>query len=181
MIIGFCGLAGAGKDTAAAHLVERHGYRRIAFADPMRVALERLDPFVQIGAAHLRLSHIVAARGWHEAKKEPDVRRLLQRFGTEVGRNLFGTDVWVDLALDGVEPGERIVATDVRFANEAAAIVRLGGIVVEVQRPGAGLAGTEAAHASEAMDFGRHAVIVNDGTLDELHAKVDDLLGVRTP
>lgn len=178
MIIGFCGLAGAGKDTAAAHLVERHGYRRIAFADPMRVALERLDPFVQIGAAHLRLSHIVAARGWHEAKKEPDVRRLLQRFGTEVGREMMGEDVWVDMALRGVAPGDRVAITDVRFPNEAAAVRRLGGIVVEVQRPGAGLAGSTGAHASEAMAFERDHVLVNDGELADLWAATEALLPV---
>ena len=42
MILGFAGPAGAGKDTAAAHLVAHHGYERRAFADPMRAALYAL-------------------------------------------------------------------------------------------------------------------------------------------
>ena len=176
MIVGLCGLARSGKDTAAAHLVDNFGYRRIAFADAMRTALERLDPFVQLGSAHLRLSTVLAARGWDAAKEAPDVRRLLQRFGTEVGRSMMGEDVWVDMALRGVSPDDRVVVTDVRFPNEAAAVRRLGGIVVEVQRPGAGLGGDVATHASEAMAFDRDRVLFNDGTIDELHAAVARLL-----
>ncbi len=36
MIIGICGLAGSGKDTAADFLVKKEGYVKIAFADPLK-------------------------------------------------------------------------------------------------------------------------------------------------
>jgi hypothetical protein len=176
MIVGLCGLARSGKDTAAAHLVAELGYRRIAFADQMRVALERLDPFVQVGATHMRLTTVLGLRGWDQAKEAPDVRRLLQRFGTEVGREMMGEDVWVDMALRGVVAGDRVVVTDVRFPNEAAAVRRLGGLVVEVQRPGAGLDGIVATHASEAMAFDRDRVLVNDSTVADLHAAIEALV-----
>ena len=40
----------------------------------------------------------IEERGYTEAKAEfPEVRRLLQVFGTEVGRDLFGENVWVDI------------------------------------------------------------------------------------
>lgn len=36
MIIGLCGLAGSGKDTAADFLVKKSGYVKVAFADPLK-------------------------------------------------------------------------------------------------------------------------------------------------
>ena len=36
MIIAFSGKAGSGKDTAADVLVKRHGFKKIAFADPLK-------------------------------------------------------------------------------------------------------------------------------------------------
>lgn len=40
MLIGFTGRAQVGKDTAAAHLRAAHGFRQIAFADPLRAMLQ---------------------------------------------------------------------------------------------------------------------------------------------
>lgn len=67
-----------------------------------------------------------------------------------------------------------IVADDVRFAEEAAAIRALGGLVVRIERPGAGLDGAAAAHPSEAGGVGPvDVVIVNDGDLPRLFDLVD--------
>lgn len=173
MILGLCGLAGSGKDTAAAHLVARCGFRRIAFADTLRTALYALDPHVATPGGTYRLTDLVDRKGWHEAKQIPDVRRLLQRLGTEVGRNMLGADIWVNMTFAGVERGERIVVTDVRFENEAAAIKARGGKVVEVVRPDhAGLAGANGQHASEVIDFARDTIVINDEGIDELHRRM---------
>ncbi len=182
MILGFAGLAGVGKDTAAAHLVERRGYERRAFADPMRTALYALDPLVRVHGSQHRLTALVDTLGWDQAKRGvPEVRRLLQRFGTEVGRTMWGDDFWIDQALRGVAPGDRIVVTDVRFPNEGDAVRALGGRVVRIDRPGAGLGGAEGAHESEAHEIAADAVVVNDGSLGDLVAAVDGLVGVRCP
>ncbi len=175
-VLGFCGLAGAGKDSAAAHLVSAHGYRRVAFADGMRDALYALDPFVTTRGGTYSLQYVVDHHGWDQAKQLPDVRRLLQRFGTEVGREMWGPSFWVERAVAGVAPGSLVVFTDVRFPNEAEGVRALGGRVVEIRRPGAGLAGATATHASEAMAFQADRVLVNDGTVAELHARVDRLM-----
>jgi hypothetical protein len=180
MIVGLAGKARSGKDTVAERLITHHGYVRRAFADPMRAALYALDPYVATRGGTYSLRSLVDRQGWDQAKALPDVRRLLQRFGTEVGRAQFGEDFWVDQAVRGVAPGDLVAYTDVRFANEAAAVRDLGGIVVEVQRPGAGLAGNVAAHASEHMDFDADVVLVNDGTLEDLWRSVDALVGQRT-
>jgi len=49
------------------------------------------------------LSEDVDDYGWQIAKQNPAVRRLLQVFGTEVGRKQFGSEFWVDIALKDLE------------------------------------------------------------------------------
>lgn len=141
-LVGIAGYARAGKDTAAQGLVDI-GWTKAAFADPLKRALEILDPIVDvdydgIGVSTDRLSDdLTLVGGWDVAKAvNPEIRRLLQVFGTEVGRNLFGEDFWVKQALDGAYP--YTVFSDVRFKNEADAIREAGGIVIWVERPGVG-------------------------------------------
>ena len=38
LLIGFTGPPGSGKNAAADHLIDRHDFRQVAFADPIRQA-----------------------------------------------------------------------------------------------------------------------------------------------
>ena len=187
--IGLTGLARSGKDTAAAWLVEHHGFTRFAFADIMKDAVYTLDPLVEVsdpadlGGLHMhaRLSQVVDTYGWEGAKDYPDVRRLLQRFGTEMGRGLFGEDFWVDLMAHRVaqaDPPGGIVFTDVRFANEADKVCNhFGGYVVRIVRPSVeGLPGETGRHASEALDLEADITIINDGTPDDLGRRLSAVI-----
>lgn len=167
--IGLMGYARAGKDTAAKVLVEEFGYTRVAFADPLREAVLRLNPFTASG---FRLADIVSASGWEGAKTYPEVRRLLQVMGTEVGRELFGQDIWVDTAFRlANEIQGPIVFTDVRFPNELESITARNGTLVRIVRPNTAPVN---GHASEtALDGYRpDCVLVNDGTVEALQAQV---------
>lgn len=166
----------AGKDTFAARLVEEHGYVRFAFADAMTKALTKLDPYVLGG---LRFSEVMAEHGWDVGKENfPEMRRLAQVFGTEVGRDLFGPNVWVDAARrhldDLLADGHDVVVTDVRFPNEHALIVSYGGIVTRIDRPGLPDAD---GHASETAwrDLPHDWRVVNTGTIEDLHSEADYL------
>lgn len=178
-LIAFSGVARSGKDSAARVLIERHGFTRIAFADPMREALYRLNPIVLASkndGGYDRLSDLVDYHGWDEVKVlYPEVRQLLQRFGTEAGRDIHGEDCWVNAAFRRAEGLERIVITDVRFDNEARAVHKRGGLVVKVVRPG-----VEAVngHVSDrgVTEHLLDRVIHNDGTLEELAYRVEALL-----
>jgi hypothetical protein len=170
--IGLSGWAKSGKDTIANYLVENHGYRRVSFADPMREALIRLDPKIPFYGADISLSTAVRLIGWEDLKREnPDVRELLQRFGTEVGRDMFGQNFWVDLALSRIQPGEKIVFADVRFKNEAEAIQSLGGVVVRVNRDGI-LAANDHSSEHDLDDYNFDLVIDNNGSLEDLWSLV---------
>ena len=174
-LIGVTGRARAGKDSFAARLVEAHGFTRVAFADPIRDFALTLDPLVD---GHYRLSEIVRSLGWDVAKESiPEVRRTLQRLGTEAGRNVLGDRVWIDAALGKIDAVDGpVVVTDVRFPNEAEAITSAGGILVRVVRPGHE---TADAHPSEtAMDgYPVHVQVVNDGSLEQLWAAADWVAG----
>lgn len=169
MIIGLCGYTGVGKDEVAKILVSELGFVRIAFADAMRNDLYKLNPYV--GVIH-RLQDIVDFMGWDEAKRKyPEIRRLLMVYGTEIGRDGFGKDVWISRALRNVSGVSSLVLTDVRFDNEVRTIQAYYGRLIHVTRPGHGPINN---HASEQLDYATvaDATIDNSGTLDDLRTKV---------
>lgn len=171
-LVGLSGYARSGKDTVAGYLTA-HGFTRQAFADPMREALLRLNPSIDVDGYRLTLKQGVQAVGWEGLKElSTELRPLLQRFGTEVGRYMFGEDIWVTTAMARVK-GDTVFA-DVRFPNEADAIRDAGGQVWRVERLGTQPANTHASeHALDLYDFDH--TIINAGSLAELEKKVNQL------
>lgn len=180
--------AQAGKDTAALRLTQDHGFTRIALADGVRDSLYALNPIVTVEspsfrpARTTRLAAYVDELGWEEAKKNPEVRALTQRMGTEAGRQVHGEDLWTGLVehkISKLGPLTPVVVTDVRFPNEESWLRGIGGVLVEVYRPQelAGDLGANAAHASETMGWIKpDFTLTNDGTVEDLHRQVDLLL-----
>jgi len=169
-VIGLMGYAQAGKDTVALELVKAHDFTRIAFADVLRAMAYALNPMVI--DRHYRLQDAVDEHGWDYSKTRwPEVRQLLQRLGTEAGRNILGENIWVDTALKLVIPGGKYVFSDVRFPNEVAAVRSLGGKLWRVTRPGTAPVN---GHASEiALDHVTPDLIVqNSGSLTGLADRV---------
>lgn len=167
-IIGLSGYARAGKDTVG-QLLGSCDYVTCSFAAALKEAAYTLNPKVY---AELRLADVVEVHGWDDAKTTfREVRPFLQRLGTDVARNLLGENVWVDIAFRDMPLDGPVAFTDVRFPNEAAAIVARGGQVWRIERPGHEPAN---AHASEIAldDWPFDRVIVNDGTIADLRDKV---------
>lgn len=185
VVIGIMGAKRSGKDALAEFLVNDHNFVRLAFADVMRDALLMLDPWIyQYSNAH-RLSYLIANLGWDRAKElYPEIRRLLQVFGTEVGREVFGETVWVDMLEQRVESilaeGRDIVVTDVRFPNEADMLIDQGAYLVRITRDG--LPDIDQ-HASEQAWRGIKPDFeyANNGTLAELGAYAAGLVRATDP
>lgn len=188
-VIGLAGYAQVGKDTVANLLVEDYGFERLAFADALRDMLYALDPMIphhhntNEQYAYSRLAALVDAYGWDEVKvRFPEVRALLQRLGTEAGREVLGQNIWVRTAMANVKPGGRYVFTDCRFPNEAEAVKAAGGSIVRVSRTGYAPVN---AHPSETAldDWPFDFDLFNQGTsLTQLGVLVDFLvadLGLR--
>lgn len=176
MIVGLVGYAGAGKDEAARALVEQ-GFTKVAFADPLREMLLALNPIIDArtsftgGTNLIRYRDYLDACGYEQAKAHPEVRRLLQRLGTEAGRQILGEDVWVNAWKERTTLVDRVVTTDVRFDNEVTAVRQLGGIIIRVDRPGRGPVND---HPSETLParVKPDRIISNSGSVAELHAAV---------
>ena len=177
MIIGIAGKAQAGKDTTAGMLqvlltnpdITWNMYETdICFAwdhpivhdaDLLKeVSQEMLDmPFDNFNSQEVKQQHI----DWLGMT----VREFLQKLGTAV-RKEIDPDFWVKALFNTYHKGNVIIA-DVRFPNEAEAIKERGGILIRIERPGAG-AGE---HVSEtALDdyTGWNIIIDNVGTLEDL-------------
>lgn len=187
MIIGLSGYGQSGKDTAAQFLVEDYGFKKVAWADALRQCLIILNPRVQYkeGGEYHDLADALVWYGYEKLKaSSPQFRDLLQRMGTDVGRNVLGENVWVDATLRRIasEPKqEHWVIADTRFPNELEAIKKTGGKVIRISRP---LTPPVNNHPSEtALDSYSHAfswLVVNDGSLqmfrDGIHAAMKYLL-----
>lgn len=166
LTIGFCGLAGSGKSTAALRLVERHGFERRRFAGPLKAMIAAL------GLGHEEIEG--------QLKEVPSPllcgrtpRQAMQWLGTEWGRNLIGEDFWTLAWETACGDAPLIVADDCRFANEADAIRRRGGIVIRIDCPWA-VSSSGAGHASEALAFEPDLVVSNHvaGDPEPMHAAI---------
>ena len=153
-IIGFAGLAQSGK-TSAANFIP--GVKILSFADPVKqIALSSFN--------------------WDGVKDEKG-RRLLQVIGTECGR-AYDNDIWVKKMREQIKiyaPLYDIIAIDdCRFDNESELVKELGGMVIEIIRPGCVPDG----HASE-QGVSPHLIdkrIMNDGTLEQLKDNVLNMI-----
>lgn len=162
-VIGICGLAGSGKSTAAGILSARFGFRRTPLAGPLKDMLRILglsDAEVDGDRKEIPTAKL--------GGKTP--RWAMQTLGSEWGRQLISPDIWVEAwrnrAESMLKAGLAVVADDVRFVNEVAAIWSLGGCVIRLERPGLVVSGS--AHVSERNAFPVDHTIANDGTVDSL-------------
>ena len=107
-------------------------------------------------------------------------REIMQFIGTEVLRDIYDQDYHAIYLMREIQEDAPAVAliTDARFSNERARIRREGGLNIKIvgrtHADATGIAG----HKSE-NDLGDDAeyafVVVNDGTLEDLSAKMQDI------
>lgn len=134
-VLGLCGYARVGKDTAAANLPVP--FHRFAFADALKRDLSPL--LAQVGcdltipSDKERARPLLVAWGATARAFAPDhwIRRTFEEIREYAAREY----------LEG-RPA-RVVVTDIRYPNECAAILALGGRVVYVSRHGFGPANEE--------------------------------------
>jgi hypothetical protein len=198
MIIGICGLIGAGKDTAADYLVNFHEFRRDSFAATLKDAVASVFGWDR----DLLEGRTKTAREWREQidpwwaarLNMPNLtpRLILQLWGTEVCRKGFHDEIWIASVENKIRQSkDNIVISDCRFPNEINSIRRAGGRVIRIARGPdpdwfqlARIDPTEmqkiypTVHASEyswaATDF--DFVIDNNGSIEDLYAQLKNLV-----
>jgi len=192
VIIGVSGYARSGKDTVADILVNDLGYIKISWADKLRECLYALNPIIlwdkNVEKVHpavldyMPLQWIIDTYGWDGYKSTgwyAHIRIMLQRFGTEVGRQIINDNIWVDLGLKNLDKDKNYVIPDTRFLNEAESIRGHKGLVFRVNRNGVKPVND---HVSEiGLDDYRFDVIFNNnGSIEDLREKVIQSVETQT-
>jgi adenylate kinase family enzyme len=185
MLIGLVGLIGSGKDTVAARLVDQHGFHRDSFAKSLKDATANIFGWDR----ELLEGQTKESRAWREQtddfwskqfRKKITPRWILQHFGTEVCRGNMLDSIWVD-SLVARYQGKDTVISDTRFVNEIKTIKEQKGKIILIKRgeiPSREEMQASGAHQSEwdwigcKFDY----VIDNNGTVDDLYQKVDDVI-----
>jgi hypothetical protein len=183
MLIGVGGHAGSGKDAVARIIARNLGYYNAgSFSIGLNECLLVMNPIVGYDAGYERYADIFARFGYdaYDAFKAiPEVRRLLQVFGTDVGRNMIDNDVWVRVKEREVReqlklrPG--VVVTSIRYPNELGMLTVLDGRGIWVNRPGYGPINEHSSDNSLTPDV-FDAIVQNDGTLDDLERAVGEAI-----
>lgn len=118
---------------------------------------------------------LTEALGYTKAKEIKAYREALQKFGTDVVRDIIDKEAWTRLAGRRINEitstGKHVVMTGIRFENELKLMTKLDAATLYVVRPQA----TQDKHASEKnlklSDF--QYQIANTMSLDHLYATVD--------
>lgn len=169
MIIGIAGAKRSGKTTLAELLARRYGLAHISFAAPIRAFVADL-----LGGTLEQLEeHKESPVAWLDGVTP---RHMMQTLGTEWGRDIVHSELWVRAAMRRAEIMGRVVISDVRFPNEAEAIRERGGIILRVHRGASAASGD--AHRSEMPlpDHLVHAELRNDGSVVDLLALAVDAI-----
>jgi len=180
MLVGICGKAGSGKDTIGDYLIQEHGFKKIALADPIK----RLVKDVFVLDDHTVYDRVARER---PLKNFPNwtVRKLLQFIGTELFRQNIDDSIWVKSLWYRIQKDKKnnYVVTDVRFPNELDYFKKNAKkgefISIKVIRDGCdGVVGLNG-HASESYDLKAKHVVENNGTFKDLYGKIDKIMKKR--
>ena len=133
------GLARSGKDTIAKYMKEELNKREISteilsFAEPLKqiiadtfdISLTTLE-YYKNNADNISIECIKENRNDFQVLEVTNFRRILQRFGTEGMKPVFGNNVWANLVVQKIKQSnaEVFIIPDFRFQIEADTILKL--------------------------------------------------------
>jgi hypothetical protein len=195
-IIAICGAKRSGKDVLAEHLVRKYNYERVAFADPLKVAVRGLfnfdDDQVGIGEDMGTGRKDIVDEKWGITP-----RAALQFFGTEmmqdkiqellpnIKRNFFANTLKNHIKSRMVEnEDQRFVISDLRFIHEFDILYTIPKIrkediaIIRVIRN----TNTKSAdtHISELeyIKIPYDIVLMNNGTIESYIDKFDKIISI---
>ncbi len=182
MIIGILGKKYNGKDTIADHLVKKYGFKKIAFADPVKDMCRLLFGFNE-RQLYGDLKEVVDSN-WGVSP-----RTVMQYLGTDVFRRDINKimphikeNFWINcvrtryLNMLKEDPKVLLVISDVRFANEVDIIHELKGPVFKVERD---VVNSNDIHESEKnIDLIKNYdyLISNNKSVQDLYDKIDSII-----
>lgn len=182
-IIGICGKAKSGKDTAASFLMDTNRYRQTAFANRLKECIKLVYDLTDEDVYDIEKKELP-----HPNLGGKTIRSALQFLGTE-GFRTFYDNTWTNVIEREIRQYIRACAilrevprdyliTDCRYPNELDAIKEWGGHIIYINRPSLDLSNVKYQHSSETMVEAalnpkyKSIIIDNDSTLEAFEEKV---------
>lgn len=161
--IGITGEAGAGKNTLADMLNLAFNTKILAFADTVKemlivLGIDDIDKYKKV-------PHPILGK---------TSRFLMQRLGTEFGREYLGEDIWIKVLSNRAKGLKVCIVSDVRYLNEAQ-YIRDNGALVHIN--GRGGIGKE--HSSESGVPFKDGDFKIDNDLSLSHLEVQSEILIR--
>lgn len=180
------GEMGSGKTTTAQRIKD-YGYVELSFADPLKkiaVALGFKKEEVYGTQDDKQRNNL-----WYGISG----RTFLQKFGTDICRDympkilpqMCKPTLWISIMASTIANNgyKNVVISDGRFLDEAAFVKERDGIIIRVTRTKPynwtnAPSHNETKHTSETemQQIKPDHVILNDGTIDDLYDKIDDIM-----
>lgn len=182
MIVGISGKIGSGKSTVA-EIFKINNFYLDSFANSVKDVSN-----IIFGFNRTKLEGISKEdRIWRETpnQKYSDLlgknfspRDSLILIGTNFGRNQIHKDIWVETVFNRyyLSKNKNLLITDVRFPNEYESIKKRGGIMIRIERENLYKLDHESECALDNYIF--DYVIENNGTLEELIEKVNNIISL---
>lgn len=172
-VVAFGQQSRVGKDTAAQMLVSM---MRLSNRYPRGVVKAGFAASLKHGAWLLWRQHGLMEAEFYDqqdnqylrTKALPVIDRTPVELWIAFGQAVRGiwADTWVEAVLDRKDV-DAVVISDLRFANEGERVKLMGGWRVKVERPG-----VTVRHGSDNEQLEFDEVIINDGSLRDLHDKI---------
>ncbi len=201
MLIGILGKKKSGKDTVANYLIEKYGFIKYSFADPLKKGLQEFFNLTDEQLYNQDLKEVIDPR-WGVSP-----RKLFQVFGTDIFQksirdflpelkiNNDPKNHWVNLFKEWYlselkkNPSIKIVISDARFLHEINMIKELGGVVYKIIRPS-----LEEIEDNDKYNYSLHQseieiesipnnmithLLINDSSLEELYKQIHFLIFMK--
>ena len=191
-LIGVIGLKRSGKDTISDYLCKNYAFEKYSLAEPLKRGCMEIFGFTEYQVFDegkdiidpvwgCTPRDILKVMGTEVAQY--DLQKYIPSF-VEVGRNIWVRrfEQWYQKRTDITNESKvirkphinSIVIADVRFKHEAKSVVKMGGEIWRVDRPGMDV-GDFHASEMEIFEIPYKHLITNDGTLEDLYNKIDDI------
>jgi hypothetical protein len=194
-IIAICGAKRSGKDVLAEHLVKKYNYTRIAFAEPLKIAVKGLfnfdDDQVGIGKDIGSDRKDIIDERWGITP-----RAALQFFGTEmmqekiqellpnIKRDFFANTLVNHI--NNAEDDRRFVISDLRFIHEYERLLNISKIsirdilIIRVIRPSKDRVKEQEPHISE-LEYTKipyDIIMINNGSIEDYINRFEKIFSI---
>ena len=178
-IIAICGPKRCGKDVLANHIVNKYGYTRLSFAEPLKEIVKLLFNFsdTQVGL----IDSDNDEKDTIDERWKISPRKALQFIGTEVLQNKIQEllpnikrDYFANILLSKIDNEKTYVISDMRFIHEYEKIKHLDIQVIKVTRPSI-ISNEEHLSELEYLNIPFDKEIVNDSTIENYISLFDNL------